>query len=92
MKNDVENLKPDTKPNNGKKTAGAKRIKWTVELRREFLRDCDTMSPEAVKRKWGFSSVSSVFTTKYNCKNVLKDIKEDATDGKDDSRKEANGC
>lgn len=60
------------------KPVGAKlnktRQKWTTESRCQFLRDCDTMSPDAVKEKYGFTTVGTVFATKYNCKNILNEM------------------
>lgn len=47
------------------------RMKWTDESRRQYLKDCDEMSPQEVADKYGFSTVKSVFQTKYMCKNML---------------------
>ena len=47
------------------------RIKWTEEKRRQYLDDCDKLSPEEVRIKYGFTSIGTVFSTKYNCKNAL---------------------
>lgn len=60
----VKPVKPSNKVNGG-------RIKWTDEKRRQFLEDCDNMSPEEVRVKYGFGPIASVFQTKYMCKNIL---------------------
>lgn len=65
---------------------GRQKQKWTVESRCEFLRDCDTMSPEDVKEKYGFTAIGSVFATKYNCKNILKEMGVDYKNGESISR------
>ena len=50
---------------------GKRKIKWTDEKRRQFLDDCDKLSPEEVRVKYGFCSTGVVFSTKYSCKNAL---------------------
>ena len=47
------------------------RVKWTDDMRRMYLDDCDKLSPEEVRVKWGFSTIGTVFSTKYMCRNVL---------------------
>lgn len=75
----------------GGRPSKSKRIKWTVESRCQFLRDCDSLSPEAVRHKYGFSTINTVFTTKYNCRNVLKEMGVDYTNGKATSGKAPDG-
>lgn len=53
-----------------KKSSG-KRNTWTVERRKQYLEDCDKMSPAEVQQKYGFTNIQSVFQTKYVCKNAL---------------------
>ena len=65
--------------------------KWTVELRCQFLRDCDKMSLEDVRKKWGFSNLGSVCTTKYNCKNVLKRLGVNYLNGETVDRETPDG-
>ena len=48
-----------------------KRNTWTIESRKEYLRDCDSMTPEQVMKKYNFSKIQSVFQTKYLHKNYL---------------------
>lgn len=65
-------LQPSVEPQSNpvkNKTTG--RIKWTDELRHQYLKDCDEMSPQEVADKYGFSTIKSVFQTKYTCKNIL---------------------
>ena len=47
------------------------RMRWTDESRRQYLKDCEELSPQDVMKKYGFTSMKSVFQTKYMCKNVL---------------------
>ena len=61
-------VKPQNKPVQNK-TNG--RMRWTDESRRQYLKDCDEMSPQEVADKYGFSTIKSVFQTKYMCKNIL---------------------
>lgn len=49
----------------------SKRNSWTLEKRREYLEDCEKLSPQEVMKKWNLSTVQSVFQTKYHHKNVL---------------------
>lgn len=48
-----------------------KRNSWTTESRKAYLKDCDTLTPQEVMKKYGFTSIQSVFQTKYACKNAL---------------------
>ena len=48
-----------------------KRNKWTPDKCREYLNDCEKFAPEEVMKKWNLSSIQSVFSTKYTCKNIL---------------------
>lgn len=48
-----------------------KRNTWTDEKRRAYLKDFETMTPQEIMKKYGFSSIQSVFQTKYACKNAL---------------------
>lgn len=57
-------------PIKGMKTSG--KNKWTIEARQEFLKDFETLSPEEMMKKWGLSTVKSVFQTKYNHKAYLE--------------------
>ena len=66
---------------NNSKSVKKTQTKWTIEKRCEFLRDCDTMSMDNVAKKWGLS-VKSVFSTKYNCKNILEHEGVNYKDGK----------
>lgn len=49
------------------------RIKWTNELRRQYLDDTENMTPEQVRVKYGFGTIATVFQTKYVCKNYLSE-------------------
>ena len=49
-----------------------KRNSWTIDKRKAYLHDCDVMAPQEIMKKYGFSSIQSVFQTKYACKNALK--------------------
>ena len=57
----------ETKKENNKSA----RNKWTIESRQQYLVDCETMSPSAVMWKYNFSTLQSVFTTKYLHRNYL---------------------
>lgn len=48
-----------------------KRNTWTIEKRQQYLEDCEKLSPQDVMKKYGFSTLQSVFQTKYQCKNIL---------------------
>lgn len=48
-----------------------KRNSWTVETRMAYLKDCNTMSPQEVMKKYGFGTIQSVFQTKYLHRNAL---------------------
>lgn len=49
-----------------------KRNKWTKERKIQYLKDCEELSPQEVMKKYNFSSIPSVFSTKYLCKNSLQ--------------------
>lgn len=49
----------------------SKRNSWTLEKRKEYLEDCEKLSPQEVMKKWNLSTVQSVFQTKYHHRNVL---------------------
>lgn len=53
------------------KTSKPKRNTWTVESRKQYLKDCEQLSPQEVMKKYNFSTINSVFQTKYACKNAL---------------------
>ena len=59
------------KPHTTRKQSKTGRNSWTTESRLEFIHDCEKMSPQEVMKKWKLGSISSVFQTKYNCKNKL---------------------
>lgn len=65
--------KPHTSevPTQVKEDVKKSRNSWTTEKRKEYLKDCDTLSPSEVMKKWNLGSISSVFSTKYACKNAL---------------------
>lgn len=93
LKSKFDTLKPKSpQSNKPSKTSETKRTKWTPESRCQFLRDCDTMSLEEVRQKWGFSSVNSVVSTRYNCRNILKEMGVDYTNEKAISGKTTDGC
>lgn len=48
-----------------------KRNSWTKESRKQYLQDCETMTPQELMKKYNFKSIQSVFQTKYACKNAL---------------------
>lgn len=52
-------------------TQKKKRNSWTEESRRAYLEDCDKMTPQEIMTKYNFTSIQSVFQTKYACKNAL---------------------
>lgn len=49
----------------------SKRNSWTEESRKQYLQDCETMTPQELMKKYNFKSIQSVFQTKYACKNAL---------------------
>ena len=61
-----------SQPTNPSSSVGSKkRNTWTIERRKTYLEDCEKLSPQEIKIKYGFSSLQSVFQTKYQCKNAL---------------------
>lgn len=66
-KNSNSEKKVEEKPIDKKR----KRNSWTDEKRRAYLKDFETMTPQEMMKKYGFSSIQSVFQTKYACKNAL---------------------
>lgn len=52
-----------------------KRNTWTTENRKQYLKDCETLSPQEVMKKYNLGSLNSVFQTKYSCKNALDKLK-----------------
>ena len=52
-------------------TTKPKRNTWTPESRQAYLDDCEKLSPQEVMIKYGFTTINSVFQTKYACKNAL---------------------
>lgn len=46
-----------------------KRRKWTDEMKKQFLNDCESMSPREVMEKYEMSSVKSVYQMKYLISN-----------------------
>lgn len=49
----------------------SKRNSWTTESRQKYLDDCESMTPQELMKKYNFSTIQSVFQTKYACKNAL---------------------
>lgn len=57
-------------------TASSKpqRNKWTIDSRKEYLKDCEELNPFEVMKKWGLGSPKSVMQTKYLHKSYLESL------------------
>lgn len=73
-----ENVEPapqpieEEKPEVVKNPTKGKRNVWTTETRKQYLEDCERLSPQKVMEKYNLVNTKSVYQTKYLCKNTLK--------------------
>lgn len=51
--------------------------RWTIEARKQYLRDCETMTPKELMEKYGFKNINSVYQVKYLHKKILSAIGEE---------------
>lgn len=56
------NEKPETEL---KPKQVSKKNVWTLESRKQYIKDCETMSSKEVMQKYGFTRIDSVYQTKY---------------------------
>ena len=63
--------KDDEKPKNEPTEPTGKRNTWTTETRLQYLKDCDTLSPQEIQKKYNLKNIKCVFQMKYLNKNAL---------------------